>query len=189
MDFLSRLVGGPTNSFSGRKLPTVVEVMSVFLYQKKVLKFQHQHSINLTITKVQEKWTEAGIPTCGEAYAQKKLSNLLDDVKKIQRNTNRKQSVAQKKKESNFSVKLKKLFDIAKLNVNKYIDENKKLFLAGQRSKNRLGFIDNTTSTQAEDQRDDIMVVDSTGWFLLLFILTSLICYNYQFYISIFSYF
>ncbi|KAH0563551.1 hypothetical protein KQX54_001553 [Cotesia glomerata] len=50
---------------------------------------------------------------------------------------------------------------IAKLNVDKYIDEEKKLFLARQRSKNRFGFIDNNTVTQQEDQNQDIMVVDS----------------------------
>ncbi|CAD6233969.1 GSCOCG00012342001-RA-CDS [Cotesia congregata] len=90
-----------------------------------------------------------------------KNSNLLDEVKKVQKNYKRKKSIAQKKKESNFSQKLKNLFDIAKLNVNKYIDEEKKLFLAGQRSKNRFGFIDNNTLTQQEDQNQDIMVVDS----------------------------
>ena len=68
---LSRLVGRPTECFTGRKLPTLEEVMSVFLYQKNVLKFQHKHSISLTIIKLQENWTDAGIPTCVEVYAQK----------------------------------------------------------------------------------------------------------------------
>ncbi|KAL3283815.1 hypothetical protein HHI36_017986 [Cryptolaemus montrouzieri] len=82
MDYLSRVVGyNPIEEFVGRKLPSVQEAMSVYLYQKQNLKLQRRECLMITIDKVQEKWSQAGIPTCGKDYAIKKLSGFLGQVK------------------------------------------------------------------------------------------------------------
>ncbi|KAK0177260.1 hypothetical protein PV328_001332 [Microctonus aethiopoides] len=143
MNMLISITGGPTENFEGRKLPSMKEVMSVFLYQKTILKLDHKQSLRNTIDKVEEKWSQAGIPTCGKTYALRKFKKLLDEKRKLQKNPKRKGSNTQKKKEAAFRQKLTNLFDIAKMNVEKYITDDKKLFLSGQRSKSRFGFIDN----------------------------------------------
>lgn len=168
MDNLMRIIGNPIEDFVGRKLPSITEVLSVFLHQHTVLKVQYKRCLIITISKVEEKWSQAGIPTCGKKYAVKKLRKLLDEVKKLRKNSKRKQSVTQKTKESIFCRKSKNLFDIARLNVEKYINEDKKIFLAGQRSNSRFGLIDNVTSSQSEEENEEVMVVDSAGKFFWL---------------------
>ncbi|KAL3275307.1 hypothetical protein HHI36_020074 [Cryptolaemus montrouzieri] len=114
----------------------------------------------ITIDKVQEKWSQAGIPTCGKDYAIQKLSDFLDQVKNLQKSSKRRRSKTQKQKESNFGHKLKNLFDIAKFNVERFINDDQKLFLAGQRSKSRFGLMDNTP--KLEEINED-MIVDCAG--------------------------
>ena len=114
MDYLSRVVGDNLiEDFVGRKLPSVQEVMSVFLYHKTNLKLQRRECLSVTIDKVREKWSQVGIPTCGKDHAMNKLSGLLDQVKNLQKSSKRRRSKTQKQKESNFNHKLKLLFDVA----------------------------------------------------------------------------
>lgn len=168
MDYLSRVVGDePIEDFVGRKLPSVEEVMSVYLYHKKKINVQRKESLSITIDKVRDKWSQAGIPMCGKDYAVNKLSKLLDQVKNLQKSSKRRRSKTQKQKESNFGHKLKKLFDIAKFNVEKFINDDQKLFLAGQRSKSRFGLIDNTSTSEEIEEH---MIVDCAGRFITFFI-------------------
>lgn len=152
MDYLSSVVGdNPIEDFVGRKLPSVLEAMSVYLYHETNLMLQRKESLAITIDKVREKWLQAGIPTCGKDYAINKLSNLVDQVKSLQKSSKRKRSNTQKQKELNFNHKLKNLFDIAKFKDEKFINDDQKLFLAGQRSKSRFGLIDNTSKSEEID--------------------------------------
>jgi len=162
MDYLRRIVGDSRiEDFVGRKLPSIIEVMSVLFYHRKDLKLQQRESVSITIEKLQAKWTQAGIPTCGRKYATKKLTNLLNEAKNLKKSAKRRWSNAQQQKQSNFEQKMKNLFDIAKLNVDKYINNDQKLFLAGQRSKSRFGLIDNTLKSEEIDK--ETMIVDSAG--------------------------
>ncbi|KAL3273053.1 hypothetical protein HHI36_014509 [Cryptolaemus montrouzieri] len=81
-------------------------------------------------------------------------------VKKLTKSSKRRRSKTQKQKESNFGHKLKNLFDIAKFNVERFINDDQKLFLAGQRSKSRFGLMDNTP--KLEKINEDI-IVDCAG--------------------------
>ncbi|KAK0072222.1 hypothetical protein PV326_000294, partial [Microctonus aethiopoides] len=96
MNTLISITGDPIEDFDGRKLPSIKEVMSVFLYQKMVLKLDYKQSPRNTIDKVNEKWCQAGIPTCGKKYASNKFEKLLDKYKKIRKYSQRKQSNAKK---------------------------------------------------------------------------------------------
>lgn len=132
------------------------------------MKLQPKESLLITIKKLHEKWSQAGIPTCGTEYAVKKLIKLLEEVKNFQRSSKRRRSKIQKQKESNFGQKLKNLLDMAKFNVEIYINDDQQLFLAGPRSKCRFVLIDNTS--KAEEIVEDIMVVDSAGRFTTIII-------------------
>lgn len=112
MDYLGGVIGNNLiEDFDGRRLPSIQEVMSVYLYHKKNLRAQRRECLLITINKVKEKWSQAGITTCGTEYAIKKLSGLLDQVKNLQKSSNRRWSKTQKQKKSNFGHKLKNLFD------------------------------------------------------------------------------
>ncbi|KAH0535031.1 hypothetical protein KQX54_012143, partial [Cotesia glomerata] len=96
-------------------------------------------------------WSQAEIPKCGKDYAVNKLSNFLGQVKNSQKSSKCRRSKTQKQKESNFGQKLKNLFDIAK-----FINDDQKLFLAGQRSKSRFGLIDNIL--KSKEIHEDMIV-------------------------------
>lgn len=169
MDYLKRIVGyNQIEDFSGLKLPSVIEVISVFLYHKQDLKLQQKESLSITIDKLKKKWSQAGIPTCGKEYAAKKLTNLLNKAKRLQKSTKRKRSKTQKLNESNFSNQLKNVFDIAKFNVEKYINNDRKLFLEGQRSRSRYGLIDCTS--KSKDSDEETMVLDSADGKFTIFL-------------------
>ncbi|XP_057335032.1 uncharacterized protein LOC130673837 [Microplitis mediator] len=161
MYYLSRIVGDdPIEDFVGPKFLSVQETLSVYLFHRKNLKLQRRECLLITIDKVREKWSQAEISTCGKDYAVNKLSNLLDKVKNLQKSSKRRHSNTQKQKVSIFGHKLKNLFDIAQLNVEKFINDYQKLFLAGQRSKSRFGLIDYTL--KSEEIHED-MIVDCAG--------------------------
>ncbi|KAH0549836.1 hypothetical protein KQX54_014979 [Cotesia glomerata] len=137
MNKLINIIGDPVEDFVGRKLPLIKEVIA---------------------------WPEAGIPTCGKKYVLKKFEKILED-KKLQKSSQRKRSAIQKKNEAIFHQKLANLFDIAKVNVEKYLTDDKKLFLSGQRSKSRFGLIDNVVQLSSAENTEDAMDVEPVGKF------------------------
>ncbi|XP_044583017.1 uncharacterized protein LOC123264038 [Cotesia glomerata] len=120
----------------------------------------YKKSIRITIDKLDLIWSEAGIPTCGKKYALKKFEKILEEDKKLQKCSRRRRSATQIKNEAVFHQKLTKLFDIAKVNVEKYLTDEKKLFLSGQRSKSRFGLINNSVGLNPEENPDDAMDVE-----------------------------
>lgn len=167
MNKLIDVIGDPIENFVGRKLPTIKEVIAVFFYQKNILGLDYRKSIQITIDKLDQKWSEAGIPTCGKKYAFKKFEKILEEEKKLQKCSQRRRSVTQKKNEAVFYKKMTNLFDLAKVNVEKYLTDDKKLFLSGQRSKSRFGFIDNSLELNSEGNAVDTMDVEPVGKFLI----------------------
>ncbi|XP_074112741.1 uncharacterized protein LOC141536250 isoform X2 [Cotesia typhae] len=91
-----------------------------------------------TIKNVFELWAEAGIPTCTQSSAIRKLVHCHTLWNNLVKSKNKKQS---HNKTSHFRVLIEKLFDVAHHNATKLIDKDKKLFLEGQRQLNRRGFI------------------------------------------------
>lgn len=164
MNKLINIIGDPVEDFVGRKLPLIKEVIAVFFYHKNILKINYRGSLQETIDKLEKKWSEAGIPTCGKKYALKKFEKILED-KKLQKSSRRKRSAIQKKNEAIFHQKLANLFDIAKVNVEKYLTDDKKLFLSGQRSKSRFGLIDNVVQLSSAENTEDAMDVEPVGKF------------------------
>ncbi|KAH0549621.1 hypothetical protein KQX54_011283 [Cotesia glomerata] len=138
MNKLISIISDPVEDFVGRKLPLIKEVIA---------------------------WSEAGIPTCGKKYALKKFERILEEDKKLQKSSQRKRSAIQKKNEAIFHQKLANLFDIAKVNVEKYLTDDKKLFLSGQRSKSRFGLIDNVVQLSSAENTEDAMDVEPVGKF------------------------
>ncbi|KAK0175063.1 hypothetical protein PV327_008847 [Microctonus hyperodae] len=148
------LVGEMYENFVGRKLPTNGEVMSVFLYEHNVHKQTLKESARNTIKKVEEIWSRAGLTICTYKSAIKKLLKLRDKWTKIKKSKNRKKSPTQIKNEALFIKNSAKLFDVAELNLMQKLDGDKKLFLEGQRSDKRYGFID-THALNKEIDIDD----------------------------------
>ncbi|KAH0552476.1 hypothetical protein KQX54_010686 [Cotesia glomerata] len=138
MNKLINIIGDPVEDFVGRKLPLIKEVIA---------------------------WSEAGIPACGKKCALKKFEKILGEDKKLQKSSQRKWSAIQKKNEAIFHQKLANLFDIAKVNVEKYLTDDKKLFLSGQRSKSRFGLIDNVVQLSSAENTEDAMDVEPVGKF------------------------
>lgn len=165
MNKLIDIIGDPVEDFVGRKLPSIKEVIAVFFYHKNILKINYRGSLQKTIDKLEKKWSEAGIPTCGKKYALKKFEKILEEDKKLQKSSQRKRSAIQKKNEAIFHQKLANLFDIAKVNVEKYLTDDKKLFLSGQRSKSRFGLIDNVVQLSSAENTEDAMDVEPVGKF------------------------
>lgn len=159
------LIGPMRENLVGLKLPTLNEVMSLLFYQHKYLDLKLKPSVSITVDKVLEKWKLAGIPTSNKKYIVKKLSNFYTLWQNLQRNKHSKSSPAQKKKEDMFSLKLRQLFDIARLNAYKFLDDDKKIFLKSQRSANRYGFIDINDKSNAEHK--ETMKMDIKGKYFL----------------------
>ncbi|XP_044591947.1 uncharacterized protein LOC123270078 [Cotesia glomerata] len=160
MNKLINIIGDPVEDFVGRKLPLIKEVIAVFFYHKNILKINYRGSLQKTIDKLEKKWSEAGIPACGKKCALKKFEKILGEDKKLQKSSQRKWSAIQKKNEAIFHQKLANLFDIAKVNVEKYLTDDKKLFLSGQRSKSRFGLIDNVVQLSSAENTEDAMDVE-----------------------------
>lgn len=158
------MIGELKENFDGLKLPTAQEVMSVFFYNHKVLSLTIKKSAKNTRDLVKKKWFQAKIPTCGPDYVVKKIIKLHTFWTNLFKNRNRRKSVSQRKKESNFTKELKKLFDITKSGAEKFLDNDKTLFLNSQRTSNRYGFIDESELiNSSEEKENDAMDVAEIG--------------------------
>ncbi|XP_046601323.1 uncharacterized protein LOC124295418 [Neodiprion lecontei] len=155
------LIGDIKENLVGRKLPTNGEVLSAFLYQHCIHKLTLKKSASGTIKKVEEKWLQAGLPTCKNSHAVQKVLQLFNEWLKLKKSRYRKKSTTQKKKETMLKEKFVKLFDIARLDPKQKLDDTKKLFLESQRSNKRYGFID--TSASNEEIHQVAMDIDVDG--------------------------
>lgn len=141
------LIGYQITEFLGRKLPSLKEVMSLFFHYHSSQRMTINKSALFTIKKVFELWAEAGIPTCTQSSAIRKLVHCHTLWKNLVKSKNKKQA---HNKTSHFCVLIEKLFDVAHHNATKLIDKDKKLFLEGQRQSNRRGFININSQNNME---------------------------------------
>ncbi|XP_044588829.1 uncharacterized protein LOC123268012 [Cotesia glomerata] len=122
-----RLIGIPVQKLTERKLPKVKEVMRVFFYQLKVLKFSIKQSAKNSADKVIELWKINQIPTSGASNVVKKILRFHSEWLKLQKDFNQK---SDKVKEKEFQTDLEQLFDIVSKNSLKGVDDNiRKLYL------------------------------------------------------------
>ncbi|XP_074109076.1 uncharacterized protein LOC141533883 [Cotesia typhae] len=122
-----RLIGIPVQKLTDRKLPKVKEVMRVFFYQLKVLKFSIKQSAKNSADKVIELWKINQIPTSEAPNVVKKILRFHSEWLKLQKDFNKK---SDKVKEKEFQTDLEQLFDIVSKNFLKGVDDNiRKLYL------------------------------------------------------------
>lgn len=120
-------IGIPVQKLTERKLPKVKEVMRVFFYQLKVLKFSIKQSAKNSADKVIELWKTNQIPTSGAPNVFKKILRFHREWLKLQKDFNKKSN---KVKEKKFQTDLEQLFDIVSTNSLKGVDDNiRKLYL------------------------------------------------------------
>ncbi|XP_074107200.1 uncharacterized protein LOC141532646 [Cotesia typhae] len=124
-----RFIGIPLQRISERKLPKVKEVMRVFFYQLKILKYSIKQSAKNSVDQVIELWRKNQIPTSGAPNAVKKFLRYHSQWLKLQKNFDKKNS-AQNQKEMKFQTDLEQLFDIVSEKSLKVLDDNiRKLYL------------------------------------------------------------
>lgn len=146
MDKEVYLIGVPTDSIVGRKLPNFKDALMLFFYHHKVLKCDIKKSALLTINKVEEQWNKAQIPVCATQNSINKLLGMFKKWKNLQRSYHRKKSPTQIKKENDFKIKLKGIIDIAhKHALKKNISEKQQEFLKAQRLPDRRAFFDESS--------------------------------------------
>lgn len=164
MDKEVYLIGVPTDSIVGRKLPNFKDALVIFFYHHKVLKCNIKKSALLTINKVEEQWNKAQIPVCTTQNSVNKLLGMFKKWKNLQRSAYRKKSPTQIKKENAFKIKLKRIFDIAHKHALKNISEKQKEFLKAQRLPNRRGFFDES-SENLNENCDEMMELDDESMY------------------------
>ncbi|KAK9880288.1 hypothetical protein WA026_010161 [Henosepilachna vigintioctopunctata] len=82
--------------------------------------------------------------------------------KNLQRSSQRKKSPTQIKKENDFKIKLKGIFDIAHKYALKNISEEQKEFLKAQRSPGRRGFFDESSQDLNENCNERMELDDES---------------------------
>lgn len=123
----------------GAKLPSIGQVLRVFLYNLRKVKLGVSKSANLVIKEVEVLWCKARIPTRGFDKSVKKIVSIYNIWHGLKKNWMR-QTSAQRKNEQDFVDKLDDLFDIAHANAMDIIKiEEDKQFLINQRKKGRPG--------------------------------------------------
>lgn len=123
----------------GAKLPSIGQVLRVFLYNVRKVKLNVRRSANLVIQEVEILWRKARIPTRAFNKCVEKIVSLFNIWRKLQKNCKR-QTPVQKKHEQDFLDNLDDLFDIAHANAMDTIKiKEDKLFLINQRKKGRPG--------------------------------------------------
>lgn len=134
------LIGREQNEIVGAKLPSNRQVLSVFFYNTRTTNLSTEKIANLICVKIKMFWEKARIPTSADFYVKKKILDLYNDwrgLQKCEKRPNKSSNHAHKERE--FCDKLDDLFDIAAkdaLNILKGVDRE---FLLSQRKKGRVG--------------------------------------------------
>lgn len=121
------LLGEPTETISGNKLPTNKQVLQLLFYQTKEAKKTLPASCQFVIGEVTKFWYRAGIEIQIVARCMKKVEKLYNKYKSLQKNPN-------PTTEREFSEFLETLFDIAHENVQDIADNEALKFLSDQRT-------------------------------------------------------
>jgi hypothetical protein len=129
----------PAESIEGGKLPSREQVLGYFLHhhinQNKTVRM----SATETVSRVEEFWSQAGIPMQHRQDVIKKIERLFDEWKILKKSKSR-VTETQKKNEACFMSKLHDLFDIGHADAFTLLkNQEDKAFLRLQRQKGRPG--------------------------------------------------
>ncbi|XP_065223043.1 uncharacterized protein LOC135847444 [Planococcus citri] len=147
------LVGEPNHQITGCKLPSNRQVLQVLFYNSREVKLLIKQSANLVIRECVIFWEKARIPLRAIPNCVKKLENLHETWKNLQKHAHR-TSATHKQQEDDFTGNLDNLFDIAHANALELIKiEEDKLFLQCQRQPGRPGSLIGVDKNLAEKER------------------------------------
>lgn len=142
----------------GSKLPSNRQVLSVFLHNMREFKLSQINSASLVIDESMIFWEKAKIPTSAKWYCVKKLEDLYDQYRKLQK-AHTVPTKAHIEREKEFMSVLDDLFDIASADALEKICEVDKQFLLAQRKKGREGCmigIDKKSVEKEERKRKEL---------------------------------
>ena len=123
----------PTSSFPGNRLPSIGEVLQVFLFHHKIQKEVLLVAAASTAEKVMEVWRRANIPTSDVSWVKKKILKLYKEYGTLAKSKSRKTEMEEMKR-CIFRDSLEDMFDIAHSKaMEAKIPEEDKAFLEAQR--------------------------------------------------------
>lgn len=133
------LVGREELQIIGDKLPSIRQVLAVFLHNTRKLRFDTKESADLVIDEVKVFWAKARIPTSRHDYCCKKLISLYKEYRELRNGSYSHKSSKHAEKEILFISKLDNLFDVASQDALSEIKGDARAFLISQRQEGRLG--------------------------------------------------
>jgi len=132
------LVGDVQHQINGSKLPSNGQVLAVLFYNIREVKLTINESANLAVRECVIFWEKARIPTKSLPNYVKKLVDLHQVWRDLQKNAKKSQDVF-KQRQQKFTDNLDNLFDIAHADAFQLIKiEEDKIFLQQQRETGRL---------------------------------------------------
>lgn len=133
------MVGEVNHQMTGAKLPSNRQVLAVLFFNIREVKLTVSESANLVIRECIIFWEKARIPTRAIPNCVKKLVDLYQVWRELQKNCKKIQDV-HRRREENFRLELDNLFDIAHADALERIKiEVDKIFLQKQREPGRPG--------------------------------------------------
>lgn len=130
------LVGDVNHQIKGAKLPSNRQVLAVFFFNMREVKLTVSESANLVIRECTIFWEKARIPTKSLPNSVKKLINLYQAWRELQKNSTKTQEVY-KRREADFQDDLDNIFDIAHADALQKIkiEEDRVFFTASERAR------------------------------------------------------
>lgn len=135
------LIGETHHEIAGNQLPSNLQVLKFLFYNTRILKHSIKVGESLVYNELITFWEKVKIPTQQKSRCMKKIDDLYNDWRSLQRNSLRRNNI-QENNEKVFLSHLNNLFDIAHSDVLTMVDDSTKRFLLNQREPNRVGFID-----------------------------------------------
>ena len=147
------LLGSSTEILTGAKLPSLRQVLGLFINEHNEKKKTVREASAIAIEKTVEFWQKAKIPTRAVHHCQAKLESEFESWRLLKKNANR-TTETQKSKELAFSGKLENLFDIAHAEALQMITISEdRDFLLAQREEGRRGSMGGLDSTMAKKEK------------------------------------
>lgn len=135
------LIGGVIHQIKGSKLPSNGQVLAVLFYNIREVNLTVNESANLTIRECIIFWEKARIPTKSLPNCVKKLVNLYQVWRELQKNAQKTQNVFEQRRQE-FVNNLDNLFDIAHADALQLMKINEdRIFLQRQREPGRPGHL------------------------------------------------
>lgn len=132
------LIGDVNHQITGSKLPSNGQVLTVLFYNIREVHLTVNESANLTIRECIIYWEKARIPTKSIPNSVKKLVNLYQVWRDLQKNAQKTQDVFKQRRQE-FVNDLDNLFDIAHVDALQLIKINEdRIFLQRQREPGHL---------------------------------------------------